>query len=166
MTTRVELSEVPVTPPLSVLAGDVLERDGNTINVIRGGNVVASATLGTPEPIESGEITSPRTVSSLFQVEVVPMAGITDTLVDVSVNQTTGSVTFKFSSGDNIEYQSWADAKAAGEAFDTDQANCQKALLCRLARLEPDGSNLDALNGSSCTIDGNAATPVQFSLTA
>lgn len=92
----------------------------------------------------------------------MPAAAVT--LTDVIVNQTTAVIRAKFSDGGELEFQDFASLLATVEDYDTATDHAKNLLLLALIRRSPDGSNLDALNGSSCTIDGQAATPVQFSL--
>jgi len=145
--------------------GDVYDFAGGVLKQYRAGNLIAERTLGAGLPFIPGPETGTGLLETVYFFQETKMPGIAETLTDVVQSQPSGIITAKFSGGENIEYPTFADLKTAVEALDTDGDVARKLLLLKLVRSSPDGSNLDALNGSTCTIDGNAATPVQFSLT-
>lgn len=92
------------------------------------------------------------------------MAGVTATLVGATRSLTTGEITFEFSDGSGQNYGSWEDAVAVADSIDSDPTFAKRLLIMAAIRSSPDGSNLQAQVGSMVAIDGNAATPVLFSL--
>jgi hypothetical protein len=154
----------PLSPPLEVQPGDTIEVEGTTAWLKRDGHYITSRTIRNATEFTLQPFSEPHTIDHVTFYESKPMPAAAVTINDVVVNQTTGTVTAKFSDGSQDEYTDFAALVADVEDLDTDTAIARKLLLLGVIRRSPDGSNLDVLNGSSCTIDGSAANPVQFSI--
>lgn len=156
--------QATLSAPLVTLPGDVLELDGSTVWQKRAGYYINSSTISEPTDYEPQPFELSQTISTVLFFEGKPMPAAAVTLTDVSINQGTGTVTVNWSDGSSQEYASFESLVNAVDDYDTNTEHAKGLLLLALVRRTPDGSNMDALNGSSITIDGIAATPVQFSL--
>lgn len=95
--------EYSVTPPFHVLPGDVLERgDGDEIHLKRNGVVVATSVLGPPVALDSGDVSTKRIITSVFEAEEVTMS-LSLRVVDVT-HEPDGSKTIHFPSGASTNY--------------------------------------------------------------
>ena len=159
----IHATEAPVTPPLQAQAGDELVRIGNVLKLVRGGEVVATATIGQPEPIDSGEITTARTIASIFEVEEIRMPSVSATITGVNVNVTSGIISVNFSNGDQREFADFSEMQVLAQGYDSSAVTAQNLAILALVRRSPDGSNLDVCNGMSVLIDGAANVPVSYS---
>lgn len=153
-----------LSSPIDVLPGDILEVEADTVWLKRDGHYIASRTIGAESEVEPEPFAQSHLITHVTYFRRKPMPAAAVTLNDIVVNQSTGTITAKFSDGTQDEYQDFAALISAVDNYDTDTEHAKKLLLLGVIRRSPDGSNLDVLNGSSCTIDGSAATPVQFSM--
>lgn len=125
----------------------------------------AGVLIATHPLIEVTELTVPQFVgsgpiTSFFVEERMP--GINVSMTNVQENQTTGAVTLSYSSGNQVEYPSWADVGAAGAAIDTDPVFAEKLLALKAFRASPDGSNKTTQIGASVSCNGLADSPVVY----
>lgn len=156
-----EHREFPLSPPLSVLPGDVLTTNGRTLYLIRGGTVVATretsgdGTLFVPPPI-----TEARTLTSIlfFRGPKVPGKIATITNIVLAVN---GTLRVNFASGTEREFAGGvAEALSATEYLDTEDTTAEDMAILSAVRSSPDGTNLGVRIGSSCAVDFYANQPV------
>lgn len=105
--------EYSVTPPLHALLGDSLERGtGNSIHLRRGGAIVATSTLGPAIKVDSGNVTTKRIISSIFEAEEITMSN-TMTISDV-IHNADGTKEIKFPNGSGL-VMSVEDLDALGD---------------------------------------------------
>lgn len=154
----------PLSAPLSVTIGDRVEVEGTTAWLLRGEHYVDSREIGESVEYEPPALVAPHELTEVIFFRRDPMPAAAVTLTNVTINQTSGVIRADFSDGSQLEHSDFAALVSAVDEYDTQTDHAKNLLLLALVRRSPDGSNLDALNGSSCTIDGQAANPVQFSL--
>lgn len=148
-----------LSAPVTLLAGDVTGVVGNVLQVWRSGVLVETRTI-TPGPVVSpNPVAETRIVSELFLFQETKMPGINVALTGVVVG-TSGSVTAKFSDGENTEFASWDDLKASCVDLDTDGATARKTLLALTVARSPDGANKTNMVGGACAINTLADVPV------
>lgn len=157
--------QAPLDSPLSGVAGDIVEIDGTTAWLNRGGFYVASREIGGESEYDPQAFSGPFTVDRVVFFRRNAMPGIATTLVNASVDVGTGEVSVTFSDGETLSFPDFATLVSTVQAYDTNTTHAKNLLLLALVRRNPDGSNLDLLNGSSCTVDGIAAEPVVMTLT-
>jgi len=164
-TGRGEWRKAPLAESFTNKIGDFVVQDGTTLKLIRNGQVVLTrealdeqSSPWVPQPLQ--EV---HTFEEVIYFRSNPMQGVTATLVNVTQNQTTGEIAAFFSDGAQLTFADWATFTGEAAVMDSDPATAQKLLLCKLYRATPDGSNLDALNGANCTIDGSSSAIVSFS---
>lgn len=155
----------PLSSPIQVLPGDSLEVEGSTVWLKRNDHYIDSRTIGVANVFVPVAFSEHHTLDHVIYWRKKPMPAAAVTITNVTVNQASGVIRADFSDGTQNEFADFATLLSAVEDYDTATDHAKNLLLLALIRRSPDGSNLDALNGSSCTIDGQAATPVQFSLT-
>lgn len=158
-----EWRQQPLDSPLPVLAGDLLNVVGNTLQLIRGGLVVATRSLGPAISFATQPIAASQTLTHAIHFRKTPMPSVSATITNTTINQSTGVVRVNFSSGDQREFADFAALQAVADAIDTDPAKAQDLAILALVRRSPDGSNLDVCNGMGVTIDGAANQPVAYS---
>lgn len=158
-----EWRQQPLNLPLPVLGGDVLNITGNTLQLIRHGNVVATRTLGAETTFATQPIADSQTLTHVIHFRRTPVPSVSATITNTTINQASGVVRVNFSSGDQREFADFAALQAVADAIDTDPAKAQDLAILALVRRSPDGSNLDVCNGMGVTIDGAANQPVAYS---
>lgn len=99
------------------------------------------------------------TISSLYFFKETKMPGSNIALVDVTVGGA-GSVTFKFSDGDQNEFSSWQAVIDSVADFDTAGSINKQLLIARTIARSPDGANKTNMVEGSCSINREAAIPV------
>ena len=156
------MRKVTVSPPLMRKPGDEFALVPGKIQQWRGGNLIAERTI---DVLGSPVVTNDFFGTSIGHFYLEQVMGVSATITNVTINQVTGQINTVFSDGQGRQYSNWADFVAQRGGLDADNELCRSLLELRLLGVTPDGSNLDALNGSTVTIDRQAATPVQFSLT-
>lgn len=159
------IHELPVDPPINnTLAGDRIEIVGSTLKVWRGPTLIAERTLVLPgTTVESGVIPATRDLTSVFYIEDRKMPGITATNTNVAINETTGTIRFDFSNGDQREFQDLNALKSAVQKYDTDVSIAQDIVILKAIRNSPDGSNLTTMVGQGVSCDFNGTHPIVFS---
>lgn len=154
----------PLSSPLEVQPGDTIEVEGETVHLKRDGYYIDSRTIGSATDFALQPFAEPTELTHVVFYQEKPMPAAAVTINEVTVNQTSGTITAKFSNGNSREFTNWEQLVGEVDNYDTDDTHAENLLLLGVVRRSPDGSNLDILNGSSCTIDGSAANPVQFSI--
>jgi hypothetical protein len=147
-------TEATVSPPLHALAGDLLERNGAQLKLIRNGQVVATATIGQQESIDSGEIISPRTISSIFLTREVHMPTTAKVASVVYEAPPATDVYVNYSDGNQQPFasrQALLDYVAAKEA-QLDQW-AKDALLIAWVHRSANADNPAWINGKTLQID-------------
>lgn len=161
-----ELMLAPALPRSSVLPGDVFPIDFSNSQVmwIRGAAVLRTfavtlpgANLGNTPPVPPN---SPNV--SIVYFQEVRMPGQNVSCTRVVENQTTGAVTFNFSSGNNIEYPDWSAVGQVADSFDAVPDIAEKLLVAKAFRASPDGANKTTQVGASVSVNGLADTPVVY----
>lgn len=146
--------------PLSLLPGDQVQQVGNQLIVIRGGQVVATRDLTAESSSAPLTVQDAQTVSKALFFKEFPVAGTVVTLTDVTKNTSTGSVTFKFSNGDQREFATLEQAVTETNYIHTQPTLAEDILIAKSAALSPDGTDLHQLVGVKCAVDVNALQPV------
>lgn len=80
----------------------------------------------------------------------------------VQENQTTGAVTFFYSSGNSIEYADWEAVGVVADSLDAGPDFAEKVLAMKAYRASPDGANKTTQVGASVSINGLADTPIVY----
>ena len=146
--------------PLVVQSGDSVQHVGNQLIVTRNGHVIATRDLTG----ESVSVASTVDVAQLIDKAIFfkgnPVAGTVVTLTDVTKNTATGSVTFKFSNGDQREFSGLEQAVTETNYIHTQPTLAEDILIAKSAALSPDGTDLHQLVGVKCAVDVNALQPV------
>ena len=148
---------VVATPFPPDVPGDEFRRAGNVIEMVRAGVVIASRPVVLSTQLVAAERVGPAGIIAFFEEYAMP--GQIVTLVAVTKNNTTGSVTFRYSNGDSLEFASWNDAKSAVAYLDTQPLVCEHALVAKTAANSPDGTNIENMVGASMSADFSADVP-------
>lgn len=152
------IREFTVDPPFAHQGGDVYAREGFTIRQIRNGAIVDTrTTVGTvlTAQVHVGD----SQVTTFFE----EMGPVTKTVTNVGVGAGT-EVVFTFSDGNQRAVGSHALGVELANEFDADAAMAERALIAKAYRHSPDGTDIDAIIGSTITVDSYAETPIQFNL--
>lgn len=158
-----EHREFPLSTPLNCLAGDLITTDGKKVYLIRSGSVVQEAeatgegTLIVPGPVEASQA-----ISSVVFFRSHPVPGQNVSMTGVSENATTGAVTLKYSSGNQVEYASWEDVGSVANSLDATPDLAEKILALKAFRASPDGANKTTQVGASVSVNGLADTPIVY----
>jgi hypothetical protein len=153
----------PLSPPLSVLPGDLLTTDGRHVYLIRAGVVIETREIsGSGVPVGATPVAAAETLSSVVFFRSTPVPGTSATLVDVNV-AANGDRTYEFGDGTGQTMPEIAVAELA-DSVDATNDLAKKLLIAISHRRSPDGANVSNQVGATITIDCNAASPVQFSL--
>lgn len=157
---------IDISPPFTVAVGDLFPIDYGARKVfqIRGGLVIAERTIALPGVLigETPPAMEVGSFESVLYFEVPKMPGQNVSCTKVQENQTTGSVTFSFSSGNNIEYESWEAVGLVAESIDAEPAFAEKLLVAKAYRMSPEGANKTNQVGASVSVNGLADTPVVY----
>lgn len=111
----IKVKEYTVDPPFHALPGDKVERDGTAAYLKRNGATVATSVAGTPVNLESGDVTTKRVISSIFEAEEITMGLLQ--ILDVTHNPS-GTKTVHFPGGNSTEY-GIGDLDAAADEAET-----------------------------------------------
>lgn len=155
--------KIDFSPPFVQQVGDIFPIDfaAGKIFQLRAGAVIAERHLALPG-LSLGDNPPATFAGSVHSVvyyqETRPM---TKTVTNVSVGGT-GLVTFKFSDGQSRDVPTHADGVALADTLDVDGNLTENLLIAKAYRHSPDGTDLQAIVGSTATIDTAAANPVQF----
>ena len=90
------------------------------------------------------------------------MPGQNVSCTKVVENQNTGTVTFSFSSGNNLELSSWESAGQMANSLDANSEFAEKALIAKAFRASPDGANKTTQVGASVSVNFLADVPVVY----
>ncbi|MFM7011074.1 MAG: hypothetical protein ACKO0Z_17430, partial [Betaproteobacteria bacterium] len=146
--------------PFSVQPGDQVIVTGNIVSFIRNGQVVGTRTMSAVTTVPHGA-TQAESISNVYFFRVFPMAGISETLENVTVAENGETVYFHFSSSAILEFSSWAAALASVQHLDTDPTTAQNMLVLGSCRqYATNGNNIRSLCGMKCSINGAAQRPV------
>ena len=156
-----EWRHVSFSPPFNQLPGDTYRTSGNVVYLVRGGvdvdaRLITTSTLYTPPAV-----TVSQSVSELVFFRSKPMRPATATVVNVTQSGA-GAINVQFSNGNGRAFDSWAQLGELADQRDGTTTLAEDLLITKIFRNSPDGSNMHTCDGASCTIDGDAANPVQF----
>jgi hypothetical protein len=161
-----ELTPTPAIPVASVLPGDKFPINEITHDVL---HLRGNATIGTHATdwpgVNLGETPAVPVMDGFYRVVYAKekaMPGQNVSCTGVSENQTTGAVTFRFSSGNQVEYGSWEDCGVVADAIDATPDYAEKLLVMKAFRASPDGANKTTQVGASVSVNGLADTPVVY----
>ena len=90
------------------------------------------------------------------------MPGTNVSNIKVQENQTTGSVTFSFSDGENTELPDWAAAGAIADEVDASTEIGRKIIIGKAFRASPDGANKTNQVGAAVSLNLQASVPVDY----
>lgn len=90
------------------------------------------------------------------------MPGQNVSCTKVQENQTSGAVTFSFSSGNNIELADWAAVGQVADEVDAAPDFAEKILMAKAFRASPDGANKTNQVGAMVSVNCLADTPVDY----
>ena len=145
--------------PLQIQVGDQVIRDGNTITVIRGNQVVATRTIGQAQvAITAAQYA--ETVSSVVFFRSNPVAGQSVVMTGISQNPTTGVVIVRYSNGNQREFTSWEEITTTLGEMDQQPDLAEKILALKAYRNSPDGTDKTTMLDVNCTINFDAGTPI------
>lgn len=145
--------------PLQIQVGDQVIRDGNTITVIRGNQVVATRTIGQAQvAITAAQYA--ETVSSVVFFRSNPVAGQSVVLSRVSENTTTGEILFRFADGSEIGYENWQAVGTQLGSMDQSPELAQQIIALKSFRNSPDGANKTTMVDVQCAVNFDAGTPI------
>jgi hypothetical protein len=155
-----EFRQAALDAPVSIQAGDTVQVVGNQVIVTRNNAVVAVRAItgeieAAPVAAEHSEL-----LNRILFFWRPPVAGTVVTLTDVTKNTSTGSVTFKFSNGDQREFTGLEQAVTETNYIHTQPTLAEDILIAKSAALSPDGTDLHQLVGVKCAVDVNALQPV------
>lgn len=155
-----EFRQAALNEPMAVSVGDTVHVVGNQVIVSRNGSVIAvrlitGALEAAPLGAERDEV-----IDRVVFFWRPPVAGTIVTLTDVVKNTSTGSITFKFSSGSQREFESLEQAISETDYIHTEPTLAEDILISKTIALSPDGTDLHQLVGVKCAIDINANQPV------
>lgn len=148
-----------IDPPFSHQAGDEYQRVGDTYKQIRASVVIDSRTV-TPITLTAQFHFGTNSVSELLEEFHMPGQNVSCTRVQE--NQTTGAVTFFYSSGNSIEYADWEAVGVVADSLDAGPDFAEKVLAMKAYRASPDGANKTTQVGASVSINGLADTPIVY----
>jgi hypothetical protein len=152
-----------LSPPFTVQSGDIAGVDGDTVYIQRGSVRVKEWTISGPgTPIGATAFAGPELVNKLVLFREKKMPGQNVACTKVVENQTTGAVTFTFSSGNNNEYADWDAVSAVADSLDADPTFAEKLLVAKAFRSSPDGANKTTQVGASVSINALADVPVVY----
>jgi hypothetical protein len=155
-----EFRQAALSEPVLIQPGDTVRVVGNQVIVTRNNAVVAVRLItgeieAAPVAAESSEL-----LNRVLFFWRPPVAGTVVTLIDVTKNTSNGSVTFKFSNGNNREFAGLEQAVSETNYIHTEPTLAEDILIAKSAALSPDGTNLHQLVGVKCAVDVNALQPV------
>lgn len=150
--------EVVLPQAFTLNPGDEVKLAGGMLQVWNGNTIISTfpVTLGPQTSI--GPAAESRTIHTLFLVEEVKMPGVTSAITGAERNPN-GSIVVHFSSN-NREFGSFEELMSTVASLDTTTELAEDILLMKLVQRSPDGSNLENMNGGSCTVNRDAAEPV------
>lgn len=140
----------PVSPPLTVQPGDILQQIGNQLVVTRYGVVIETRDLSGAVPLDPS-ITDQQTLTNAVFVRFKNMPGQNVGLVRVTENNTTGKVTFHFTNGSSSEIESWTAVGDIADKIDANPTFCEELLMARAYRRSPDGAHKTNMVGGGVT---------------
>jgi hypothetical protein len=156
----VPIRKYTIDPPFTHQNGDTYAREGNILKQIRGGITVDARTVGSGPLLTSQEHIGGGQVTAFYEEQNMPGQNVSCT--KVTENQTTGSVTFSFSSGNNTEYTSWEDVGLVADSIDAGPDFAEKILAMKAFRASPDGANKTTQVGAAVSVNGLADVPVVY----
>jgi hypothetical protein len=148
----IRAKEYSVTPPFHALPGDVIERDGMVARLKRNGATIATSTLGPATTLDSGDVTTRRVISSIFEAEEIRMS-LSLTVADV-IHEPDGSKTIQFPGGNGVNYQQTDFDQAVSDVNSIEWQ--MKFVLARYAAKSPDLSSDTSISGK--TFEWNPAS--------
>jgi hypothetical protein len=159
-----EFRQAALDTPLPVQIGDTVQVVGNQVIVSRAGSVVAVRSItGTFEPAPLGAERN-ELIDRVVFFWRPPVTGVVVTLVDVVKNTATGSITMKYSNGNQVEYTGGEQIKTTTDYLDTDPEVAQDILARKTILNSPDETNLTTCIGGKCSMDFTANAPVTLTL--
>jgi hypothetical protein len=156
----VPIRKYTIDPPFTHQSGDTYAREGNILKQIRGGITVDARTVSTGPLLTSQEHIGGGQVTAFYEEHNMPGQNVSCT--KVTENQTTGSVTFSFSSGNNTELSDWAAAGQIADQVDAVPDFAEKLLIAKAFRASPDGANKTTQVGASVSMNCLADVPAVY----
>jgi hypothetical protein len=154
------INKYTFNPPLIKRAGDVFKINGKHLEQWRGTVLVRSAELIQPVELTSVATVGGETISTLYLE--IGMPGQNVSMTNVRENQTTGVVIVDFSSGTQLEFESWGAVGDVANSIDSNSDLAEKILLGKAFRASPDGTNKTTQVGASVSTNLLASTPVVY----
>jgi hypothetical protein len=156
----VPIRKYTIDPPFTHQNGDTYAREGSILKQIRGGITVDARTVSTGPLLSAQEHIGGGQVTAFYEEQNMPGQNVSCTKVMES--QTTGIVTFSFSSGSNVEYASWADVGTVADSVDAGPEFAEKILTAKAFRASPDGANKTNQVGAMVSVNCLADTPIDY----
>jgi hypothetical protein len=156
----VPIRKYTIDPPFAHQGGDTYAREGNILKQIRGGITVDARTVSSGPLLTAQEHIGGGQVTAYYEEQRMPGQNVSCT--KVTENQTTGAVTFSFSSGTNLELSDWAAVGFIADSLDGTPEFAEKILMLKAYRASPDGANKTNQVGAAVSINGLADTPVVY----
>lgn len=163
-TDKGEFRAVALDLPVMVQPGDECRVVGQQLLILRNGNVIATRNLTGPDTAAPLAVTEAKLIDSAIFFRRTPVPGVVSTLTAVVKNLSTGSITFKFSNGNEQEFPSGASAIALTDYLDTTNEVAEHILIRKTMLNSPDETNLTTVVGGKCSIDFNANAPVTLTI--
>jgi hypothetical protein len=147
--------------PVNYVAGDQFERAAGRLFQLRNDVVIASWRL---RDLQSTQVSNfeiiGNKINSLFME--VDMPGQNVSMTNVRENQTTGVILVDFSSGTQLEFQSWEAVGEIADNLDSTPDMAEKILLGKAFRASPDGTNKRTQIGASVSTNLLASEPIVY----
>jgi hypothetical protein len=147
--------------PIQIRVGDTAVVVGSQVIITRAGQVVEVRSLGAESvvPIES---TRDETIDHVLYFKEQKMPGQNVSVVRVFENQSSGSVSFQFSSGTVTELPDWEAAGVIADEVDAIPDLAEKILIGKAFRGSPDGANKTNQVGASLGCNLLADIPIVY----
>lgn len=155
--------EATFSPSFSLLVGDIVRQDGSQVIQMRGGIVIATATITSVEtvvPDAPSDFSGAVSKVTFFRRDHVN--GISTAMTGSTIDED-GNITISY--GDDTQVQTTL-TDLTQEANDLDQDIALAKRLCRikLVRDQPTLADPHALDGMSVAINSQSAQPVIITL--
>lgn len=155
-----EFRQATLSHPLTIKAGDIVDRIGNQVIVTRAGVIVGTATISATSTPISYTAGHADTINKAIFFKETPVPGQSVVLTRVTENSTSGIVTFWYSNGSSTEYGSWADVGSQLGSLDQQPELAEKILAYKSFVNSPDGTNKTTMIDVNCAINFEAGTPI------
>lgn len=157
-----EFRRIALDSQIVIQAGDSINVVGSQIIVTRAGVVVGTRNLVGPDVAIPVTADHQQVISSAVFFRRYPVAGKLSTMIAVEKNTSSGSITFSYSDGTQLEFASGASVIEATDYIDTEPTLGQHILARKAMLNSPNETNLETMVGATCAIDCNATQPVSI----